>query len=71
MKNFYIGDFLNAEEAKEPWDQYVKRKEREEQGQLKIWQKLILVAIYFSVFFMLYNYLKSTPLASENSANTS
>ena len=57
MKGFYIGDFLNAEEAKESWEDYVKRKQREEQSQLALWQKLLLVGLFVVVFFSLFNYL--------------
>jgi hypothetical protein len=30
MKDMYIGDFYNPEEEKESWNDYIKRKEREE-----------------------------------------
>ena len=57
MRKLYIGDFYNPEEAKESWEDYTKRKQGEEQGQLSIVQKLILVALFFTVFFYLYSYL--------------
>lgn len=57
MREFYIGDFINPEEQKEPWEDYVKRKEREAQGQASLWQKLVLLALFFTVFFSLYSYL--------------
>jgi hypothetical protein len=30
MRKMYIGDFFNPEEAKESWEDYTKRKQREE-----------------------------------------
>jgi cytochrome b involved in lipid metabolism len=32
MKDLYIGDFKNAEEEKESWEQYQQRKKKEEEG---------------------------------------
>jgi hypothetical protein len=37
MRDLYIGEFLNAEEAKESWEDYVKRKKKEDEGKLKFW----------------------------------
>ena len=63
MRGLYIGDFLSND--KEPWEDYVRRKEREQEGQLAMWQKLVLVAMFVIVFGSLYTYLTSTPLASD------
>jgi hypothetical protein len=60
MRKMYIGDFINPDEAKESWEDYVQRKQREEQGQLALWQKLILVGLFLTVFFYLYTYLTSS-----------
>ena len=30
MKDLYVGDFHNPEEDKESWEEYIKRKKREE-----------------------------------------
>lgn len=65
MRDMFIGDFYNAEEAKESWEDYVKRKKREEEGKLKLWQQLILIAVYAAIFFGLFYYLKTQPIASE------
>jgi hypothetical protein len=43
MRDLYIGEFFNPEEAKESWEDYVKRKKREDDGKLKGWQQAILV----------------------------
>ena len=59
MRDMYIGDFFNAEESKESWEDYIKRKEAEEKGQLKFWQRGLLLAVYAFVFFALYFYLTS------------
>jgi hypothetical protein len=65
MREMFIGDFINPEEQKEPWEDYVKRKAREEQAQLAIWQKLVLVAIFLGVFFSLYSFLtKNSPVTN-------
>jgi hypothetical protein len=37
MRKMFIGDFINPDEVKEPWEDYVKRKAGEEQGQLALW----------------------------------
>jgi hypothetical protein len=65
MREYYIGDFYNPEEAKESWENYVKRKKREEGNNLKGWQQALLFAVYALIFVGLFYYLKSTPLPSE------
>ena len=60
MRKMFIGDFINPDEQKESWEDYVKRKEREGQGQLALWQKLVLVLMFLGVFFSLYTYLTKT-----------
>ena len=30
MKDLYIGDFINPEDQKESWDEYLKRRTRED-----------------------------------------
>jgi cytochrome b involved in lipid metabolism len=57
MRKMYVGDFYNPDEAKESWEDYTKRKQLEEQGQLSIVQKLVLVGLFLTVFFYLYTYL--------------
>ena len=57
MKAMYIGDFINLEDEKESWDKFQNRKEQEDSGQLVLWQKLILVALFIAVFLSLYSYL--------------
>jgi len=32
MKQLYIGDFYNPEEEKESWEDYIKRKQKEEEN---------------------------------------
>ena len=34
MLELYIGDFHNPENEKESWEEYVKRREREQEGQM-------------------------------------
>ncbi len=34
MRELYIGDFHNPEAEKESWEDYVKRKQKEEEGQM-------------------------------------
>lgn len=64
----FIGDYINPDEQKESWEDYVQRKAREEEGQLATWQKLILVAIFFGIFFGLYTYLTKASPAVTTSA---
>ena len=68
MRDLYIGEFYNPEEAKESWEDYVKRKKREDEGKLKLWQQAILICVYAAVFFGLYFYLKSGPSKVEQTA---
>ncbi len=37
MRGMYLGDFINPEDQKESWEDYTKRKQREEEGQLAAW----------------------------------
>ena len=62
MRDLFIGDFINEEDNKESWEDYVERKAREEKGQLALWQKFVLVGMFLVVFFSLYSYLTSFPL---------
>lgn len=57
MKDLYIGDFKNPGDDKESWEEYMKRKQREEENQLSLTQKLVLVGLFIVVFTYLYNYL--------------
>ncbi len=57
MKQYYIGDFVNPEEEKESWEEYVKRKQREEENQMSTPMKLVLLAIILFALSFLYNYL--------------
>lgn len=68
MRDLYIGEFFNPEEAKESWEDYVKRKKREDEGKLKLWQQAILLLVYAAVFFGLYTYLKSGPTKEQLTA---
>jgi hypothetical protein len=57
MKDLYIGDFYNPEEEKESWEDYIKRKKKEEDAQMSPMQKLILIGIAIVAFAYMYNYL--------------
>jgi hypothetical protein len=58
LKDFYIGDFINADE-----DKYQQKKKKDEEGQMSLVQKLILICIFVGAFAFLYSYLtKDTPL---------
>ena len=57
MRGLYIGDFYNPEEEKESWEDYVRRKQKEEENQMSTFQKLILIAIFIFAASFLYNYL--------------
>ncbi len=60
MKGLYIGDFYNPEEEKESWEEYIRRKKREEDAQMSPMQKFILIGIAIMVFAYMYNYLTNT-----------
>lgn len=36
MRDLYIGDFYNPDEEKESWEDYIKRKKKEEEGQMSM-----------------------------------
>ena len=57
MKDLYIGDFVDPDDNKESWEDYVRRKQKEEEGQLSTIQKLVLIGIFVVTFSYLYNYL--------------
>lgn len=57
MRDMYIGDFHNPEEEKESWEDYVKRKQKEEESSMSTNAKLILIAIFVSVLYFIYGYL--------------
>jgi len=56
MRDMYIGDFVNEEEAKESWENLVKRKQAESNQLSPVMRGLMLLA-YGLVFFGLYYYL--------------
>lgn len=60
MKDLYIGDFYNPEEEKESWEEYIKRKKREEESQMSPMQKLLLIGVAILIFAYMYNYLTNT-----------
>jgi hypothetical protein len=55
MRDLYIGDFINEEDAKESWENLVKRKQAENQVS-PVMRALMLLA-YGLLFFGLYYYL--------------
>lgn len=57
MRDMYIGDFINEEDMKESWEDYVKRKQAEEKGKLSPVMRGLLLLVYGLVFFGLYYYL--------------
>ena len=57
MKGMSIGDFINPEDQKESWEAYIQRKKREEEGQLSLPVRILLVAGFVIVFKLLYTYL--------------
>jgi hypothetical protein len=57
MKDLYVGDFYNPENDKESWEDYIKRKKKEEDAQMPPMQKLILIGIIVIAFAFAYNYL--------------
>lgn len=46
MKDLYIGDFVNPEDEKEPWEEYLKRRSREEKAEEENKQRMIMVAVF-------------------------
>jgi hypothetical protein len=57
MRELYIGDFKDPDAGDESWDQYIKRKEKEDASKMSNTQRLILIAIFGAVVFYLYQYL--------------
>ena len=57
MLNLYIGDFYNPDAEKESWEDYVRRKQREEANQMSFTQKAILIGVFLVGFSLLYNYI--------------
>jgi len=55
MRDLYIGDYINEEDAKESWQNLVKRKQAENQVS-PVMRALMLLA-YGLVFFGLYYFL--------------
>ena len=60
MKDLYIGDFYNPEADKESWEDYVKRKQKEEEGAMSPTLKFFLIAIFVMTVTLMYNYLMVT-----------
>jgi len=61
MKEFYIGDFYNPEEEKESWEDYIKRKQKEEEAATSLNTKGILFAIFIAAAYGCYYYLNLNP----------
>ena len=57
MRDLYIGDFYNPEAEKESWEDYVRRKQREEQNEMSPMLKLFLVGMFITAFYYIYNFL--------------
>lgn len=68
MRDLYIGDFYNPEEEKESWEDYIKRKKKEEDAQMSPMQKLILIGIALIAFAYMYNYLTTGGNDDKNEA---
>eukprot|EP00347_Sterkiella_histriomuscorum_P023894 403333018 len=57
LDDLCIGEFKNPDDDQEPWEDYIRRKQKEEEAQLSTWQKLVLVGLFIITFSYLYNYL--------------
>ena len=57
MKELYIGDFDNPDADGESWEDYIKRKQKEEENQLSFGQKAILLVVFVVIVSFLYSYL--------------
>lgn len=60
MRDLYIGDFYNPEEEKESWEEYVRRRQKEDENQMSLFQKFVLIGLFLFVFTFLYNYIVET-----------
>ena len=49
MKDLFIGEFVNPEDDKENWDQYLKRRTKEEKEQEEQKQMMIMVGVFVLV----------------------
>ena len=61
MLELYIGDFYNPDADGEPWEDYVRRKQKEEESQLSFNQKAILLGVFVVVASFLYSYIVNSP----------
>lgn len=59
MKQFYIGDFYNPEDEKESWEDYIKRKQKEEEAQMSPYLKMFLACVFLFALSYLYTHLTS------------
>jgi cytochrome b involved in lipid metabolism len=57
MKGFYIGDFYNPEDEKESWEDYIARKQKEEDNKMSPYLKIFLACIFLFAFSYLYQHL--------------
>ena len=57
MKQFYIGDFYNPEDEKESWEEYIKRKQKEEENKMSPYLKIFFACIFFIALTFLYQQL--------------
>ena len=57
MKQFYIGDFFNPEDEKESWEEYIKRKDREEKEKMSPMLKTFLTCAVLFIIAYLYQTL--------------
>ena len=61
MLELYIGDFYNPDADGESWEDYVRRKQKEEESQLSFNQKAILLGVFVVVASFLYSYIVNSP----------
>jgi hypothetical protein len=57
MRDLYVGDFHNPEAEKESWEDYIRRKQKEEEAQMSPTVKILLIGLFVTVFYFIYEYL--------------
>lgn len=57
MRDLYVGDFHNPEAEKESWEEYIRRKQKEEESQMSSTTKLFLITVFFATMYFMYSYL--------------
>lgn len=55
MKDMYIGDFYNPEDEKESWEDYIRRKQREEDAKMSPMVKTLLICLFIFALSVAYS----------------